>query len=64
MYVISNGKLSSAKHRVVTNENASRLTVTSFINPSDDCPIEPAKGLLVKDCSPPLYKAFTFKFFA
>jgi isopenicillin N synthase-like dioxygenase len=62
LQVITNGKLSSADHRVVTNKMASRFTVTCSIHPSLQCHIEPSK-MLVKDCSPPLYKAFIYKDF-
>ncbi|PRQ25885.1 putative aminocyclopropanecarboxylate oxidase [Rosa chinensis] len=61
--IISNGKLCSAEHRVVANKKASRMTVASYINPSNNCQIEPAKALLVKVFSPPLYRAFVYKDF-
>ncbi|KAL6271461.1 hypothetical protein ACE6H2_028372 [Prunus campanulata] len=61
LQIISNGKLSSAAHRVVTNNKVSRTTVTSFIHPSSTCHIEPAKAL-VMDFNP-LYKAFIYKDF-
>ncbi|CAB4321848.1 unnamed protein product [Prunus armeniaca] len=61
LQIISNGKLSSADHRVVTNNKVSRTTVTSFIHPSSTCHIEPAKAL-VMDFNP-LFKAFIYKDF-
>ncbi|XP_052169978.1 protein DOWNY MILDEW RESISTANCE 6-like [Diospyros lotus] len=63
LQIISNGKLKSAEHRVVTNTDTARTTVASFIDPSYDSHIEPAKGLLVKESSPQLYKAFTYRDF-
>lgn len=58
LQIISNGKLKSADHRVVTSTNFARTTVASFILPSTDILIEPAKSLISK-LSPPLYKSFT-----
>ncbi|KAG5567440.1 hypothetical protein RHGRI_002853 [Rhododendron griersonianum] len=55
--IISNGKLKSAYHRVVTSSNVDRTTVAGFILPSKDSLIEPAKSL-VSELSPPLYKSF------
>ncbi|XP_004292202.1 PREDICTED: hyoscyamine 6-dioxygenase-like isoform X2 [Fragaria vesca subsp. vesca] len=63
LQIISNGKLCSAEHRVVTNEKSSRTTVASYINPSFNCQIEPAKALLAEDSSAPLYRAFAYKDF-
>ncbi|KAK8717967.1 hypothetical protein V6N13_045217 [Hibiscus sabdariffa] len=58
--IVSNDKLKSAEHRVVTNSRVSRTTAAFFISPSDDCIIEPAKSL-VGNAS--LYRAFEFKEF-
>ncbi|GER24924.1 2-oxoglutarate (2OG) and Fe(II)-dependent oxygenase superfamily protein [Striga asiatica] len=60
--IISNGKLRSAQHRVVTSKEGSRTSIASFINPSPDCIIEPAK-VLVNESNPPLYQPTTFKDF-
>ncbi|XP_057507935.1 hyoscyamine 6-dioxygenase-like [Actinidia eriantha] len=57
LQIISNGKLKSADHRVVPSSDAARTTVVSFIRPSNDSLIEPAKSLLVNEGSPPLYKS-------
>ncbi|KAA8550769.1 hypothetical protein F0562_002453 [Nyssa sinensis] len=62
LQIISNGKLKSADHRVVTNTSVTRTTVASFIHPSSDSHIEPAK-VLVSKRSPPLYRAFIYKDF-
>ncbi|XP_052169943.1 hyoscyamine 6-dioxygenase-like isoform X1 [Diospyros lotus] len=59
LQVISNGKLKSADHRVMTNSKAARTTVVSFIVPSSDCLIEPAKSL-VNEHNPALYRTFRF----
>nr|KJB25996.1 hypothetical protein B456_004G220500 [Gossypium raimondii] len=60
--IISNNKLKSAEHRAVTNLKVARTTAAFFINPSDDCIIEPAKSLIGTDESP-VYRAFEFKEF-
>ncbi|KAI5315795.1 hypothetical protein L3X38_044971 [Prunus dulcis] len=61
LQIMSNGKLSSADHRVVTNNKVSRTAVTSFKHPSSTYHIEPAKAL-VMDFNP-LYQAFIYKDF-
>ncbi|KAK6141634.1 hypothetical protein DH2020_024607 [Rehmannia glutinosa] len=60
--IISNGKLRSAQHRVVTNKEKSRATIATFINPCPDCIIEPAK-VIVNEANPPLYPSLSFKEF-
>ncbi|XP_062102313.1 flavanone 3-dioxygenase 2-like [Humulus lupulus] len=60
--IISNGKLRSVEHRVVTNQKLGRTTISSFILPCQGYQVEPGKGL-IKDDSPPLYKSFIFKDF-
>ncbi|KAH6828257.1 hypothetical protein C2S53_015875 [Perilla frutescens var. hirtella] len=60
--IISNGKLTSAEHRVVTNPKEGRTSIATFINPMPDCIIEPAK-LLVNEANPPLYPSLSFKEF-
>lgn len=62
LQIMSNGKLISAEHRVMTNKDVARTTVTSFIYPSDNCPVGPVKTLLC-DCIRPLYRDFVFKDF-
>ncbi|KAI3773015.1 hypothetical protein L6452_04212 [Arctium lappa] len=61
--VISNGKLESVEHRVVTNSKEPRYTIASFIGTRRDTIIEPAKALLEKDDCRPLYQAFSYKDF-
>ncbi|KAL8055183.1 hypothetical protein ABFX02_04G040800 [Erythranthe guttata] len=60
--IISNGKLRSAAHRVVTNQEAARTTIATFINPSPDCIIQPAK-LLIDEDNPPIYQPLSFRDF-
>ncbi|KAH6813675.1 hypothetical protein C2S51_022693 [Perilla frutescens var. frutescens] len=62
MQIISNGKLTSAEHRVVTNSEKGRTSIATFINPMPDCIIEPAK-VLVNEANPPLYPSLPFKEF-
>ncbi|PIN23103.1 Iron/ascorbate family oxidoreductase [Handroanthus impetiginosus] len=60
--IISNGRLKSPEHRVVTNAKQARSTIATFINPSPDCIIQPAK-VLVNEANPPLYPSLSFKDF-
>ncbi|XP_060190223.1 hyoscyamine 6-dioxygenase-like [Lycium barbarum] len=53
--VISNGKLASVAHRVVTNTTQARTSIGTFICPEDV--VEPAKSL-VGPANPPLFKSF------
>ncbi|KAJ0761651.1 putative hyoscyamine (6S)-dioxygenase [Helianthus annuus] len=56
MQIISNWKFKSAKHQVVTSTYETRLSIATFVNPSPNCIIEPAKNL-VNELEPTLYKA-------
>ncbi|XP_071721632.1 hyoscyamine 6-dioxygenase-like [Rutidosis leptorrhynchoides] len=58
--IISNGKLRSIKHRVVTSTNGTRISIATFVNPSPDCIIEPAKNL-VNELEPSRYTASRYK---
>ncbi|KAI3506856.1 hypothetical protein L1887_21440 [Cichorium endivia] len=68
--IISNERLKSVEHRVVTNSIASRTSIVTFFAPSPTLPvsnelpviIEPAKEL-VTTCSPPTFKSFQYKDF-
>lgn len=62
LQVISNGKLRSLEHRAVTNKDKGRISIASFVNPSPNSTIEPAK-VLVDEMNPPLYKPFLYKDF-
>ncbi|XP_009777933.1 hyoscyamine 6-dioxygenase-like [Nicotiana tabacum] len=56
--VISNGKLGSVAHRVVTNTTQARTSICTFICPEEV--VEPAKSL-VSPSNPPLYKSFKWR---
>ncbi|KAL3518799.1 hypothetical protein ACH5RR_021388 [Cinchona calisaya] len=58
--VISNGKLKSAVHRVITNSDCSRTSLANFVNIASDEMIEPAKSL-ISPSSPPVFRSFQFK---
>ncbi|KAJ0796737.1 putative oxoglutarate/iron-dependent dioxygenase, non-heme dioxygenase domain-containing protein [Helianthus annuus] len=58
--IISNRKLKSVKHRVVNNTHETRRSIATFVNPSPDCIIEPAKHL-VNELEPSLYPASQYK---
>ncbi|KAK8982329.1 hypothetical protein V6N11_037500 [Hibiscus sabdariffa] len=60
LQIISNNKLKSVEHRVVTNSNCARTSVGFFIAPSDDSIIEPAKSVVGNAA---VYRAFEFKEF-
>ncbi|KAI3773004.1 hypothetical protein L6452_04200 [Arctium lappa] len=60
--IISNGRLRSVEHRVVTKKHEGRRTIATHVNPSPDCIIEPAKAL-VNESEPPRYKAFRYRDF-
>lgn len=62
LQIISNGKLKSSEHRVVTNSTDARTTAAFFFNPCGDSMIEPAKALTDNE-SPPLYRAYQYKEF-
>ncbi|KAK6937800.1 hypothetical protein RJ641_031308, partial [Dillenia turbinata] len=49
---ISNGKLKSANHRLVTNTSVARTTIAGFIHPTRNCLFEPAKAIVNKCSSP------------
>ncbi|XVF21600.1 hypothetical protein REPUB_Repub12eG0103800 [Reevesia pubescens] len=63
LQIISNNKLKSAEHRVVTNSKFARTTAAFLISPSDDSIIEPAKSLVDHASNSPLYRAFEYKEF-
>ncbi|KAI3773009.1 hypothetical protein L6452_04206 [Arctium lappa] len=58
--IISNGKLKSIKHRVVNSMHETRRSIATFVNPSPDSIIEPAKTL-VNELEPIRYKASRYK---
>lgn len=56
LQIITNDRLKSARHRVVTNAENDRLSISAFINSTIETNIEPAKSVL-SDGNPPKYKA-------
>ncbi|PSS09435.1 Hyoscyamine 6-dioxygenase [Actinidia chinensis var. chinensis] len=62
LQIISNNKLKSAEHRVVTNSEVDRTTIGYFVIPSYECFVEPAKTL-VDEHNPAIYKACQYKEF-
>ncbi|XP_039030776.1 2'-deoxymugineic-acid 2'-dioxygenase-like [Hibiscus syriacus] len=60
--IVSNGKLKSVEHRVVTNSKVARTTVGLFISSCEDSVIQPAKSL-TSAAEPPLYRPFRYKEF-
>ncbi|XP_047339437.1 hyoscyamine 6-dioxygenase-like [Impatiens glandulifera] len=60
MRIISNDRLTSAEHRVVTCSEADRTTLGYFVVPSDECLIEPAKEIVNHQ---PIYKTGQYKDF-
>ncbi|KAI9118890.1 hypothetical protein K1719_009565 [Acacia pycnantha] len=62
LQVISNNKLKSAEHRVVTNSSKDRITAAFFISAWEEGVIEPAKAL-IDELHPPIYKSFKSKDF-
>lgn len=60
--MISNNKVRSAEHRVVTNLNMARTSAAFFIGALQDSIIEPAKDLM-NELHPAMYKPFKNKDF-
>ncbi|KAL6643988.1 hypothetical protein ACP70R_018754 [Stipagrostis hirtigluma subsp. patula] len=60
--VISNGMLKSIQHRVVTNPTWAWTSIATFIDPTADCLIGPAKEFLNED-NPPRYSTLRFREF-
>ncbi|XP_051142506.1 hyoscyamine 6-dioxygenase-like [Andrographis paniculata] len=58
--VISNGKLNTPKHRVITNAKGGRTTIGTFLNPSQEAVIEAAAAA---DEDSKAYTSFTYKEF-
>ncbi|KAJ9554644.1 hypothetical protein OSB04_018689 [Centaurea solstitialis] len=58
--IISNGKFRSMDHRVVTSPHETRISIATFVNPSLDCIVEPAK-VLVNESEPSRYQARRYK---
>nr|GMC58157.1 protein DOWNY MILDEW RESISTANCE 6-like [Ipomoea batatas] len=59
MQALSNGKYKSVWHRAVVNSDRERMSVASFLCPSDDAVISAPKQLS-DDGSPAVYRNFTY----
>ncbi|KAL5705490.1 hypothetical protein ACHQM5_023788 [Ranunculus cassubicifolius] len=59
LQIISNGRLKSAEHRVVTNSKVTRTTITTFFYPWVESIIHPAEELLNED-TPAKFRAFKY----
>ncbi|XP_052169965.1 hyoscyamine 6-dioxygenase-like [Diospyros lotus] len=62
LQIISNDKLRSAEHRVVTSSERDRTTLCNFMIPSEECFIEPERAL-VSASNPPVYRGLKYKEF-
>ncbi|KAG9132630.1 hypothetical protein Leryth_027342 [Lithospermum erythrorhizon] len=60
--IVSNGKLKSPEHRVVTNAKKSRTSIATFINPSLSCIVKPAT-VLIDESNPALFEPSIYKDF-
>lgn len=59
MQALSNGKYKSVWHRAIVNADTARMSVASFLCPSDDAVISAPKQLS-EDGSPAVYRNFTY----
>ncbi|CAO2826586.1 unnamed protein product [Amaranthus hypochondriacus] len=59
LQIVSNGKVRSAEHRVVTSKNDDRYSAALFFQPAPDFVIEPAKALVNAE-NPPIYKGVRY----
>ncbi|KAJ8558143.1 hypothetical protein K7X08_004909 [Anisodus acutangulus] len=62
LQIISNNKLVSSEHRVVTNLKTGRTSIGTFVSPAEDCIVEPTK-VLVNGGSPALFRTFKYQEF-
>ncbi|KAK9740210.1 hypothetical protein RND81_03G019300 [Saponaria officinalis] len=60
LQVVSNGKLKSAKHKVVINAMRDRTTLGFFNEPTKECIVGPAKALVTSE-NPPIYEPVQFR---
>ncbi|KAI4995263.1 hypothetical protein ZWY2020_035166, partial [Hordeum vulgare] len=60
--VVTNGLLKSIEHRAMTNSALARTSVATFIMPTQECLIGPAKEFLSKE-NPPCYRTTMFRDF-
>ncbi|XP_057951281.1 protein DOWNY MILDEW RESISTANCE 6 [Malania oleifera] len=59
LQAVSNGSYKSVWHRAIVNADRARMSVASFLCPSDAALIGPAEALL-HDGSAPVYRSFTY----
>ncbi|KAK9291502.1 hypothetical protein L1049_019450 [Liquidambar formosana] len=59
LQALSNGRYKSVWHRAITNTERPRISIASFLCPSDDALISPPKGL-TDDGSAAVYRSFTY----
>ncbi|XP_039135353.1 2'-deoxymugineic-acid 2'-dioxygenase-like isoform X4 [Dioscorea cayenensis subsp. rotundata] len=59
---ITNGLLKSVEHRAVTSSTMSRISIATFIYPSSECVIGPAKQL-IDEKNGPIFREFELKEF-
>ena len=57
MQALSNGKYKSVWHRAIVNVGKARMSIASFLCPSDDALISPA---VADDGSAAIYRSFTY----
>ncbi|KAL6643978.1 hypothetical protein ACP70R_018744 [Stipagrostis hirtigluma subsp. patula] len=57
--VVTNGMLKSIEHRVMTNTMLARTSISTFIQPTEDCLVGPAEEFLSED-NPPHYRTHTY----
>lgn len=60
MQALSNGRYKSVWHRAVVNADKARMSVASFLCPSDDAIISSPKSLTGDDASGTVYRDFTY----
>ncbi|KAL6622762.1 hypothetical protein ACP70R_032641 [Stipagrostis hirtigluma subsp. patula] len=60
--VVTNGMLKSIEHRVMTNTILARTSISTFIQPTEDCLVGPAEEFLGED-NPPHYRTHTYRDF-
>ncbi|KAE8811951.1 hypothetical protein D1007_11177 [Hordeum vulgare] len=60
MEVISNGRLRSGEHRVVTGARAARTSLASFVWPELECAVATAQELVLAPGEVPLYRPYSY----
>ncbi|KAF7090812.1 hypothetical protein CFC21_093507 [Triticum aestivum] len=60
MEVVSNGRLRSAEHRVVTSARGARTSLATFVWPEPGCTVAPAQELVLAAGEGPLYKPHSY----